>query len=476
MDKQERAAKLNRRLPGALGREVAPWGLVAQFGTLGGGEALVEDTDPFARLDGKTGAEFYRGAEANCPPLSWGRLAVQNRMLSEGWVIEAGSAGTRDAADLRDWTRAWMGRRELRLTETLPLLCSYIFYGWSPFQQLWGDWTWSRTVTSRRSGRRFKVPSSVIEKDTRMFRFNVDRNLVFTHFGAAREIFPIAERSIRGRNARMSWLTPRRGSEDIPYGRGLYRTSGSAAAYLLWRDLWKQWQRGIDRSQGLLIIKRAEAISGALNDDEVTKELEKVVAMANSTGVISPPPGYDISWLENTVAYKEGWKDPLDRVQAYIALSLTGQGLSISLGTGGAQGSRAAGEVEEGRAARWGRGYAIGLAETVTACMIDPALVWNWGDVPEDLRPRFVFRSTRSVNLAATIAYVDLFQDQPGADPPDPDVFADQLGVPTLRNGEWSARPLPVPDPEPVEPEPVEPEPEVDDVREDPDEEDEAVA
>ncbi len=447
-----------------LSEEVGAWGWLAPYAGRGSGDALVEDTDPFARLDGKTSAEFYRAAEANCMPLAYGRQAVENRILAEGWVIEPGKAGGKDARDLADWAQAWLARRSLRFTAALPLLTSYLFYGWHPYNVTWEDWTWSRS--SGASGKRSKVPARVIDKDGRMFRFNVARNLVYTGFGAGQEVFPIAEKGPAGDEARMRWLTPRRGSEDVPYGRGIYRTSGAAAAYLIWRDLWPQWQRGVDRSMGVLLIERTVSdIASQLGNDELETQLGKMLEVLNSTGVLSPPAGYSPKWMENTKSYAEGWKDPLDRLEALIALSVTGQGLSIGMGRGGSSGSRAAAEVEEGRSARWGRGYAQDLAETVTN-LVDLAVEWNHGDVPDDLRPNFVFRSQRQIDAEKLQAYVDLFSGDPNASPPDADVISDDWGIPTREGGEWGREPVELPDMPAVS--------EEDDIREEPEEESEA--
>lgn len=399
------------------------------------GEMLIEHTDPFSRAEGKTPGEFLRQAIATCPPLSFGKQAVANRILGEGWVIESGDHPGKDSEELRAWTAAWMGRRSLRLTSILPVLTEYLFAGWAPYNVTWEDWTWRTAGKSKR----FKVPSRIIEKDDRLFRFNLNRDLVYIGYGADRNVFPITAKGTPGDEARMRWLTPRRGSEDVPYGRGIMRESGAAAAYLLWRDLWKKWQTGVDRSMGILIAERVAGTVGArLSDAELIDQLQAAVEFMNSTGIIAPPEGMNLSWMENTAAYSDGWKDPLDRLEALIALSVTGQGLSIGMGRGGSSGSRSAVEVEEGRSGRWGRGYATDLAESIT-CLSDLAISWNWGEVPDDMRPKMVFRSSRHVDPDKLQIYVDLAQDDPNADPPDWQAIADEWTIPTRRGAEWSS-------------------------------------
>jgi hypothetical protein len=206
------------------------------------------------------------------------------------------------------------------------------------------------------------------------------------------------------------WLTPSYGEAASPYGDALLKYVWSI--YTVKGSFFRQWAAGTARSMGILHAKAVDGMGAfqgggdvpKFNFDEIRDQLLEVLEFLAANQVLVSMPNHTLEWLEN-VKYAEGWKHPLQYIDQWIQIVIAGEGLTAAMGMSNAAGSRSAGEVTERKTQRRSTADARYL-EAGMSDLIQRAIEWNFGEVDDDVRPRFVSKLGKKPDVEALNAYL----------------------------------------------------------------------
>ncbi|MEM1182170.1 MAG: hypothetical protein AAGM22_27730, partial [Acidobacteriota bacterium] len=225
------------------------------------------------------------------------QAAIQQRtatLLQKGWRVSSGSSGTKDAEDLADFSRHFLGSVRLFgsvLSESLDA----IHYGFSLQNAIfgWRDWR----------GRPYFAPRRLIDKPREKFRFTRDRHLAYVGDGyVAKKVFATAKE-------RQRWFITSWGTQNNPYG-DFHTLQGSYLIWYLKNRFLEMWSTGIKRSMGIITAKQhgsspamslARGPKGADGNEktmmELVGELKDSIDLLDTEGVLISRHGYLLDLL-----------------------------------------------------------------------------------------------------------------------------------------------------------------------------------
>lgn len=330
------------RLSRKLEREVIPW--TKDDFTLGrGGLSVVANPDPILRYIMGAGEEEWRKMEIDSR-VALGKAKRVNYLLSFGTELTKPQVET--AANKILWEAVLLSLQSIqRFGLVQKAMLDAIFWGWRPFEIEWKQ--------VRFKGRLIWVPRHVREKYPEDFGFTTDRELVWQPSGGFGE-----EQRLTKKSDRFKYFTVSAGSNDNPYGVGVYRgiwdkafLKGKFEAMLC---NWYQRAIGIvvlETTDSNQASKFQENQTGQVVNPKTARELMRETQVAiqaatgnvNETGVLVQKPGQKIA-MDAQVKGFDGWMSPIEYCNAEIELVLTGQTLTSEIK---GNGSRAAAETHK---------------------------------------------------------------------------------------------------------------------------------
>lgn len=382
---------------------------------------VVHPDDPVLVHLGEYGDErAYTNMVRVEPGISSALETRYGQSISAGYTIEPGDEGGKDAEELAEWCRSYLKSGLRNVDQVQRSVLEGVGYGWVPLNLIWGGW--------KAKGRSWYVPIRAKRKPHQNYRFSFPgHHLVhYWRYGDVPKVYPHRE---RGSEAWYRWMTPSYGEVESPYGDPLLMYVWMI--YSVKAKFFRMWAAGMGRSMGVLHAKSLVGLgaqtgadtTGSFLPEEIQEQLLKVLEFLAAHNILVSMPGYDLSWLEN-VKYSEGWKDPLAYIDQWIQVAIVGEGLTATMGMSNAAGSRSAGEVTERKTAR----RSASDAQYLNAGMSDllhRAIEWNFGEVDDDIRPRFVSKIGKKPDIEALTWFVSS-----GGRTSEGRV-ADALGVPT---------------------------------------------
>ena len=384
MDPEPKQA--NPRLTSA---EFSPFG--AEYGRAGGLNIEVPDPDPVKRMD-ENGQFVYRAMWRQEPRIQGAIGQRTSTLLTAGWRIVPGESKSKNAEDLAEWCRHYLGSIE-HFNGVLAKMLESVHFGFTPINKIWGWRSWR--------GRDYYAPHKLIDKDRLQFGFAPDRNLVFKGNATyRRQAFSTPRQAAR-------WMRCTYGTQDNPYG-DKFTLQGAWVSWYLKSRTMEMFSAGMSRSAGFLAMEEdiASRAAGTMARDgkgneasmaDLEKDLRDALARLDTEGILISRHGYKLR-LVTDQDFSLGWIAALEYLDRQILMSIVGQTLTSDLQ---GEGSRAAAETHDTKLVSLCKMDGQWLEGQVKNELIRPALDWNFSGVDDDDRPIFQMMLDREPSLAA---------------------------------------------------------------------------
>lgn len=307
---------------------------------------------------------------ATDPVIAASQDSRRTMVLGGGWRLNPG-----EGEGSEELFQVWSAVLHQHKTHTLIwLTLSTRFPGWQPFEIVGG--------LRKIDGRTLFVPVKIKSALAHEFRFTATSNLIWRPPGLPAQGF-----NMGSLQAQMKWFLPTPGAlPGRPYGRpvlGHLIPHHDSSTFI--RD---QGRVQLVRAAGFLKAERRggdplKVAAAGLNDKEaaateaIAGDLRDVLSTFHATGVLIPPPGWNITW-ESLVPAIEAWLSVFRYHDDLTREHLLG-GTSSGRSSSSSGGARASMEVDERTKLRLAKIDAAQACEEISSRLFRPWSAW-WGD------------------------------------------------------------------------------------------------
>ena len=364
-----------------LAKEVLPFG-GQKLRT--SGVAVIGNPDPVLSILSQRGEDTYRIMERSETAISAARQHVDTTILEAGSEVVIGESGSPEAEKYRDFAIDFL-KRIHKWTEVQERMLDAIYWGWRPFELLWSPQV-------GRDGEMRWFCHAAVEKDPAKFRFTDTRELVLFEDSIRSE-----PRLLNQPEDWIHWMTCTSGSIHNPYGEALYQK-----VWLIWyakQRFFQLWAQGMERSMGILSLKKTGAEDATLSAEEawneVKSEVQQTIRQLRDANILVSMPGWETE-LKSDISFSDGWQGIVDYCDHKINTTVAGETLSFKEAEFG---TRAQGETHGKSGSKVAKHRSRKLEGWVNDELLKRAFAINFGEVKPDDLPKWRSRLGREMDM-----------------------------------------------------------------------------
>lgn len=350
---------------------------------------IFRNPDPVLMYLANSDESEFRKMERNNTSISTARKNIDSLILEKGYSIKRGpgSKNKKPAKLLKEFIESALRSAHMfNLVRKLAL--DFIYWGWRPFEVVY------RTDFKFKGQSRW-APYKIIEKVPEMFRFTLDRNLVYLD-----EMNNSILYDINGKDA-AKFAIFTFDSINNPYGKARY-----SDVWLL--DHVKQrflelFSIGMQRSFGVIKASEMASAPGAKSADNIVGEIEDIIEYLNSNNVLVSKSGWTLEILSD-IKFSEGWVQAIEYLDRNISSAVAIGSLSYEQG---AFSSRSQASVHSDSSKRDAVVSAIQADDNFTK-FIRTVCDLNFADIDPDDYPSFSSRITEDVDIKLVEAMANM--------------------------------------------------------------------
>lgn len=339
-----------------------------------GGIPMVDNPDPVLRYMANRDEEFYRTMERSELAIYSAKQHRTSALLSAGSEVVEGSSGSEKSIMLKNWTIQFL-KGIKQWTTVQEKMLDAIYWGWRPMEVFWN-------FDMKFDGKTYWGVNRVSEKMPEDFRFTPERQLVYVGNGIKQGEYIVFNR----KEDAYHWLICTAGSTNNPYGDALYKN-----IWLIWyikNRFMQMWSQGMERSLGVLKAKEEFSFNSpdrSKSVSELATELQEITQKLSQNNILIERAGWTLDFLTD-IDFSEGWQHPLAYCDEQITLAITGQTMTMRIGSSG---SRSAAQVHRQALMDFAKRDAKQLESWVNDGLVLKAIELNFGVVSDEDMPRW---------------------------------------------------------------------------------------
>lgn len=378
-------------------------GFKSELGRLFAGNiGIVNNPDPVLLYLAQSDERAYRIMQRNNPAVGSGREKRENNLLSAGSSIRRGQSKSTAAKRLHEFTIDWF-KRINHLPQVKKSIFDALCMGWRPLENVFSDFSFR--------GKSYIVPTKLREKNQENFRFTAERDLA--HYDRFKGEYTIFDNPV----ARLKWLISTYGSNNNPYGVGVYQNA--FLPHFARDKFFEMFSQGMQRSMGMIKAKQiglanlsgpaaSKATDDILNAEDamnsVVSDIQQIIDTLNSQNILLEKSGWSIEFLTQ-VSFADGWIKGLEYVDKQITLIVATEMLSFQEAKFG---SRAQAVVHADSSNKTSVVDGMWFDSVINDDFINPILTYNFGEIDPNDFPKHLSHSRIPLSLTDIKAAYDM--------------------------------------------------------------------